>query len=215
MVNFIAKFPGSRDGIIVLCGHYDTIYNRKDFVGANDGGSSTGILLELADQLRGQMKNGKRDGYSVWLVWFDGEEAFRTWTDTDSTYGSRHLADKWHQDGTAGKIKGFLLADMIGDTDLSIERDLNSSPALEDLVYQAATRYGYQSHFFRRQVAMSDDHNPFANIGVPVADLIDFDYGYDNAFWHTSEDTMDKLNPKSLEIVGNVMLETVRMLDRQ
>jgi glutaminyl-peptide cyclotransferase len=213
MTNFIAKFPGTKDGIIVLCGHYDTIYNRKDFVGANDGGSSTGILLELADQLRAQMKNGRREGYSVWVVFFDGEEAFKQWTDTDSTYGSRHLADKWHQDGTFRQIKALLLADMIGDADLNIDRDQNSTPWLEDLIYQAATRYGYQSHFFRRELGMEDDHNAFAQIGVPVADLIDFDYGYNNAFWHTKEDTMDKLSPASFEIVGNVMLETVQMLD--
>lgn len=215
MTNYIAKFPGTKDGLIVLTGHYDTIYNRKDFVGANDGGSSTGILLALADQLRSQMKNGKREGYSVLLVWFDGEEAFRHWTDTDSTYGSRHLAEKWNQDGTAKKIKAFLLADMIGDADLNIERDMNSAPWLEDLIYQSATALGYQSHFFRREAAMEDDHVPFAKIGVPVADLIDFDYGYENAFWHTKEDTLDKLSPKSFEIVGNVMLLTVRMVDQK
>jgi glutaminyl-peptide cyclotransferase len=215
MTNFIAKFPGTKDGLIVLTGHYDTIYNRKDFVGANDAGSSTGILLAIADQLRSQIKKGKREGYSVWLVWFDGEEAFQHWTDTDSTYGSRHLADKWHQDGTARRIKAFMLADMIGDSDLNIERDLNSTSWLEDLIYQAATHLGYQSHFYRRETAMEDDHIPFAKNGVPVADLIDFDYGYNNAFWHTPEDTMDKLSPKSFEIVGNVMLQTVQMLDQK
>jgi len=215
MTNFIAKFPGTNDGIIVLSGHYDTLYNRKDFVGANDGGSSTGILLALADQFRSQMKNGRREGYSVWLVWFDGEEAFQHWTDTDSVYGSRQLAEKWNQDGTAKKVKAFMLADMIGDADLNIERDLNSTAWLEDMIYRAATALGYQSHFYRREVGMDDDHIPFAKIGVPVADLIDFDYGYDNAFWHTSEDTMDKLSPKSFDIVGNVMMLTVEMLDRQ
>jgi hypothetical protein len=213
MTNFIAKFPGTRDGIIVLAGHYDTIYNRKDFAGANDGGSSTGILLAIADQMRSQMKNGKREGYSVWLVWLDGEEAFQHWTETDSTYGSRHLATKWKQDGTAAKIKAFILADMIGDADLAIERDINSTPWLVEVVYQAASSLGYQSHFFRREAAMEDDHIPFAGIGVPVVDLIDFDYGYANAFWHTPEDTLDKLSPKSFEIVGSVMLQTVGMLD--
>lgn len=213
MTNFIAKFPGTKNGIMVLSGHYDTIYNRKDFIGANDGGSSTGILLAIADQLRSQMKNGKREGYSVWLVWFDGEEAFQHWTETDSTYGSRHLAAKWKQDGTAARIKAFILADMIGDADLNIDRDINSTPWLEDAIYQAASSVGYQSHFFRREVGIEDDHVPFASIGVPVADLIDFDYGYDNAFWHTPEDTLDKLSAKSFEIVGTVMLQTVRILD--
>ena len=212
MRNFIAKFPGSKDGIIVIAGHYDTLYGRKDFVGANDGGSSTGLPLALADKLRSQKK---RDGYSVWVVWLDGEEAIKQWTATDSVYGARHLAEKWKNDGTAAKIKGFLLLDMVGDSDLNIEHDQNSTPWLEDMVYKAASGLGYQSHFFGRNIAVSDDHEPFAKIGVPVADLIDFDYGYGNVFWHTPQDTLDKLSPKSLEIVGDVTLETVRLIDER
>jgi len=207
--NIVAKFPGSKDGIIVIAGHYDTLYSQPDFVGANDGGSSTALLLELANQLRGR----RRKGYSVWLVWTDGEEAMRQWTATDSVYGARHLAAQWQQDGTIKKIKAFLLVDMIGDADLNIDRDANSAPWLEDLILQAASRLGYQSHFFSRTLPMEDDHMPFVKLGVPSADLIDFDYGYGNVFWHTPQDTLDKLSPKSLEIVGNVVLETVWMLD--
>ncbi|MDP9262805.1 MAG: M28 family metallopeptidase, partial [Acidobacteriota bacterium] len=103
--------------------------------------------------------------------------------------------------------------DMIGDADLNIDRDSNSTPALLGVIQQAATRLGYQSHFFRREEAMEDDHLPFARAGVPVADLIDYDYGYGNAFWHTKEDTIDKVSPRSLEIVGNVVLESVRLLE--
>ncbi len=209
MTNFIAKFPGKKDGIIVVSGHYDTLYERKDFVGANDGGSSTGLLLELARQLRGK----KLDGYSVWLVWFDGEEAIRQWTDTDSVYGSRHLAARWAKDGTLKKIQAFLLLDMIGDADLNLERDTNSTPWLEDVIYKAATELGYQSHFFARTTPMEDDHMPFAKSGVPVADLIDFSYGPDNAYWHKPQDTMDKLSAQSLETVGSVVLETIRLLN--
>lgn len=206
--NFIVKYPGTKPGVIVVSGHYDTLYDRKDFVGANDGGSSTGLLLQLAAQLRGK----KNDGLSVWLVFFDGEEAVRKWTDTDSTYGSRHLAAKWDKDGTAKQIKAFLLVDMIGDADLNVLRDTNSTPWLEDVVYNAATRLGVQSHFFGRTDPMEDDHNPFAKIGVPVADLIDFDYGPNNSYWHAATDTMDKLSAQSLQIVGSVVLETIRML---
>ena len=211
--NIMAKFPGTRDGIIVIAGHYDTNYPLRNtgYVGTNDGGSSTAILLELANQLRGK----KRDGYSVWLLWTDGEEAVKQWTATDSLYGTRHLAEKWRNDGTLKQIKAFLLADMIGDADLNIDRDANSTPWLEDLVYQAATRLGYQSHFFGRTVGEEDDHTPFMHLGVPCADLIDFEYGYDNVFWHTPQDTLDKLSPKSLEIVGSVILETVQLLDKK
>ena len=209
--NIIAKYPGSRDGIIVIAGHYDTVYSLRNtkFVGANDGGSSTAILLEIANQLRGK----KRDGYSVWLVWTDAEEAVREWSATDSLYGTKHLAAKWQQDGAIKKIRAFLLADMIGDADLNIERETNSTPWLEDLVGQAATKLGYQSHFYARSLEIEDDHLPFVKLGVPCADIIDLDYGYNNVFHHSVEDTMDKLSPKSLQIAGDVILQTVWMLD--
>ncbi|MGI9101910.1 MAG: M28 family peptidase [Terriglobales bacterium] len=209
MVNFIAKFPGTKDGIIVVSGHYDTLYGRKDFVGANDGGSSTGLLLELARDLRGK----NLDGYSVWLVWFDGEEAVKNWSATDSIYGSRHVAAKWAKDGTVAKIKAFLLVDMIGDADLNIERDGNSTPWLEDLIYKAASDLGYQSSFFGRNTELEDDHLPFSREGVPVADLIDYNFGPNNGYWHNAQDTMDKLSPKSFEIVGSVVLRTITLLN--
>ena len=95
---------------------------------------------------------------------------------------------------------------MIGDADLNVDRDTNSTPWLEDMVYQAATQLGYQSHFFARTIAVEDDHLPFVHLGVPSADLIDLDYGYGNVFHHTPQDTLDKLSPKSIEIVGKVIL---------
>ncbi len=211
--NIIAKYPGTKDGIIVILGHYDTVYPLRNtgFVGANDGGSSTAILIEYANQLRGK----KRDGYSVWLVWTDGEEAVRHWSDTDSLYGTRHLAEKWEKDGTLKKIKALLVMDMIGDADLNIERETNGTPWLLDLIYQAAGRTGYQSHFYARQGPIEDDHLPFVRRGVPSADIIDLDYGYNNVFHHSPQDTIDKLSPRSLEIVGNTTLEAIRLLDHR
>ena len=220
--NIIAKYPGTKDGIIVVASHYDTNYplRKTSYVGANDGGSSSGLLLELANQLRGK----PRDGYSVWLVWDDAEEAMKPDGsgglpkempfDDDSLYGITHVAEKWQGDGTLKKIKAFLLADMIGDADLNIDRDLNSTPWLENVVGEAAKRLGYQSHFFGHNNEVGDDHIPFMKRGVPSADLIDFTYGYNNVFWHTPQDTVDKLSPQSLKIVGSVMLETIRILDR-
>ncbi len=214
--NIIAKYPGAKDSIIVIASHYDTNYPLRNtsYVGANDGGSSSALLLEIANQLRGK----PRDGYSVWLVWDDAEESIKPDTEMpfmdDSLYGIDHVAQKWQADGTLKKIKAFLLADMIGDADLNIDRDLNSTPWLEDVVGEAAKRLGYQSHFFARTNQVSDDHLPFMKRGVACADLIDFSYGYNNVFWHTSQDTVDKLSPKSLQIVGSVVLETVRLLDK-
>jgi glutaminyl-peptide cyclotransferase len=220
--NILAKFPGTKDGIIVIASHYDTNYPLRNtsFIGANDGGSSSALLLEFANQLRGK----KRDGYSIWLVWDDAEEAIKPDGsgglpqempfDQDSLYGITHLAEKWQADGTLKQVKAFLLADMIGDADLNIERDTNSTTWLEDTVYEAATRLGYQSHFFARTMPVGDDHIPFVKRGIPSADFIDFNYGYNDVFWHTTQDTVDKLSAKSLEIVGATMLETISILDK-
>ena len=213
--NIVAKFPGNRDCIIVFASHYDTNYPLRNtsYVGANDGASSSALLLEIANQLRRK----PRDGCSVWLVWDDAEEAMKPDTEvdfmSDSLYGITHLAEKWQADGTLKKVKAFVLADMIGDADLNIDRESNSAPWLQNLTYEAATRLGYQSHFFARTLPMDDDHIPFVKRGVPSIDLIDFTYGYNNVFWHTSQDTIDKLSPQSLKIVGMVMLESVRMMD--
>ena len=212
--NIIAKFPGKKDGIIVIASHYDTNWplRNENYVGANDGGSSSALLLEIANQLRGK----PRDGYSIWLVWDDAEESMKMpWDDAESLYGVRHLADQWQANGTLKKIKAFLLEDMVGDADLSIERELNSTPWVEDLIGQAAARVGFQSHFFSFQETITDDHMPFLQHGVPAADLIDMQYGYNDVFHHTTQDTVDKLSPKSLGIVGVVTLESVRMLDQR
>ena len=212
--NILAKFPGMRDGIIVIASHYDTNWPLRDtsYIGANDGASSSALLLEIANQLRGK----KRNGCSVWLLWDDAEESMKLpWDEAESVYGVRHLAEKWQTDGTIKKIKAFLLEDMIGDADLNIEHDTNSTPWVEDLVYQAATNLGYQSHFFGRTIPVDDDHLPFVQRGVPSADLIDLDYGYNNVFHHTTQDTIDKLSPRSLEIVGQVTLEALRLLDKR
>ena len=212
--NIIAKFPGTRDGIIVIASHYDTNWPLRNtsYIGANDGASSSALLLEIANQLRGK----KLSGYSVWLLWDDAEESMKLpWDDSESLYGVRHLVEKWQRDGTLKKIKAFILEDMIGDSDLNIEHDTNSTPWLEDIILKAATHLGYQSHFFARTMGVTDDDMPFVERGVPSADLIDFDYGYNDVFHHTTDDTVDKLSPKSLEIVGTVTLETVRMVNHR
>jgi len=212
--NIIARYPGTKDGVIVLASHYDTNWplRKENYVGANDGASSSALLLEIANHLRGK----KRNGYSVWLLWDDAEESMKLpWDDAESLYGAKHLADQWQARGTLQKIKAFLLEDMIGDADLNVERDVNSTQWLEDLIAQAATGLGYQSHFFGREIGVTDDHTPFLSRGVPSADLIDLVYGYNNVFHHTIHDTLDKLSPRSLAVVGTVTLQTVRMLDQR
>jgi len=204
--NLIAKFPGKSGKAIVISGHFDTkLFPGRKFVGANDGGSSTGLLLELARVLAHQPRID-----DVYLVFFDGEEALGEWSDTDSVYGSKHLAARWQKDGTLKKVKALILVDMIGDKNLNIKREPNSNAALTRLVWSAAADLGYSANFVDDSLEMEDDHLPFVKLGVPALDLIDFDYPP----WHTDDDTMDKLSPQSLEIVGKVVVEAIHRLER-
>jgi len=219
MHNIIVRFPGKKDGFVVIGSHYETNYPLKDinFVGANDGACTTALLIELGKYFR----EHPPQGYSIVLVFFDGEEAVQSWSDQDSLYGSRHLAAKWSQDGTLKKIKAFLLADMIGDKNLDIDQDANSSPALVALLKTAAKDTGHANAISKDQQAMEDDTVPFAKRGVPVLDLIDYDYGPmdpatgDHAYHHTAKDTIDKISPQSLQTSGDLFLELVHLLDQK
>jgi hypothetical protein len=218
LCNFIVRFPGAKPGVIVLGTHYETNYPLRNinFVGANDGASTTGLLMAIADRLRTQTAHGsKLDGYSVWLVFFDGEEAIQQWSRSDSTYGSRHLAAKWGRDGTLNQIKAFLLADMIGDKDLDIQHETHSTAWLVALVAEAAKKFGYQQYFFKQDMDVEDDHLPFVERGVPSIDIIDLDYGPNNSYHHTAQDTMDKISAHSLMIDGDVFMETIRLIDQR
>ncbi len=207
--NILARFPGTSGKAVVITGHYDTkSMPGTYFVGANDGGSSAGFLLEMAKAL---LHAARKD--DVYLVWFDGEEAIAQWTDDDSLYGSRHLAGKWSADGTLPRIKALINVDMIGDRDLGILQEMNSSAPLRDLVWRTADRLGYGKHFLRTDGATEDDHIPFLRRGVNALDLIDFDYGPGNSYWHTDKDTVDKLSAESFHIVGRVLLETLKELE--
>jgi len=207
MENIIAKFPGKSGRAIAITGHYDT-KKLANFVGANDGGSSTGALLELALALQGQPRVD-----DVYIVFFDGEEAFHEWSDTDSLYGSRHLAEKWSADGTNSKLKALINIDMIGDKNLRLIYDSNSARSVRDLVWDVGTSLGYSSAFPRQLSGIDDDHIPFLKAGVRAVDIIDFDS--QSTFWHTPQDTMDKLDPHSLEIVGAVVLKSIQELETQ
>lgn len=205
MTNIIAKFPGTSGYAIAVTGHFDTkLFPGRKFVGANDGGSSTGLLLELARDIA-EMPH-KDD---IYIVFFDGEEAVGDWTETDSVYGSRHLAYKWKADGTLAKLKALINVDMIGDKSLGVLIEENSTQSLRKLVWDTASDLGYKAYFLNTAEKVDDDHMPFLKLGVPSLDIIDFDYDP----WHKDSDTMDKLSPKSLEIVGTVVLASVHKID--
>jgi len=182
----------------LLCSHYDTkLFDTIRFVGANDGGSSTGLLLELARVL-GQHPNLAR---KVELAFFDGEEAFENFSATDGLYGSRYFARQLQGDD-AKKIRGGILFDMIGDRSLDITLPPDSPSLLAQDVFTAAEALKLRKYFSYLDRNLIDDHAPLNAIGIPTIDIIDFNY----PSWHTAGDTMDKISAQSLQVVGSVAL---------
>jgi glutaminyl-peptide cyclotransferase len=203
MKNIVAKIPGDKPGIIMLATHYDTKL-LDNFVGADDGASSTAVMLELA-----RLLCAKRGAYQVWITFFDGEEAVKfIWQDPDNRYGSRQMAAKLAMSGDLPKIKAVLLADMVGSRNLRFRREADSTKALSDLIWSTAARLGYSNVFVNESSQTVDDHIIFLKRGVPAVDVIDFEIPY----WHTVEDTLDKVSAKSLAITGHVFLESVKQL---
>ena len=199
-VNLIARFPGQRKAApsFLLCSHYDTkTFDTIRFVGANDGGSSTGLLLELARVL------GQRPNLAarVELVFFDGEEAYENFSETDGLYGSRYFAKELG--GTAAKqFRGGILFDMVGDRSLDITLPTDSPAEMARDIFASAEALKLRSYFTYLDRGMTDDHTPLNAIGIPTIDVIDFDFPW----WHTADDTIDKISAQSLQIVGSVAL---------
>jgi glutaminyl-peptide cyclotransferase len=210
MKNIVAKITGQGPGVILLLTHYDTL-RKADFVGAVDGGSGTGLMLEIARLLCGK----KQASNAVWIAFLDAEEAFVNWNaDNDNTYGSRELAAKLALSGDLKRVKAVILADMIGAKNLKIRKEGNSTKWLMDLVWKTAARLGYKDVFLPAEITpIEDDHLPFIHRGIPTVDLIDFtDF---QEYWHTTQDTLDKVSPQSLAIVGHVILESVAELQKK
>lgn len=215
MKNIIAKVPGSGHGIILLLTHYDTL-RLPGFVGADDGGSSTGLMLEMAAVL---CSNKMKPVNSVWIAFLDGEEAqlvengVAQWTEADSVFGSRELAARMDLSGDLKRVRALILADMVGQKDIQIPREQYSTKWLAELVWKTADRLGYKDVFVPHEVGgIDDDHGPFLKRGVPCVDIIELG-GYPE--WHTTADTMDKISPRSLAVVGYVILESVSELQRR
>jgi Zn-dependent M28 family amino/carboxypeptidase len=206
MTNIRAIRPGTGSDTIILAGHYDTKRYDFEFVGANDGGSSTAVLLELA-----RITADLDLGHGLEFLFFDGEEAVRDWTLTDSLYGSRFDVDRRSAAGTLDDLKALILIDMIGDRDLQILQETASTGWLRSLIWASADRLGYSKHFGTRFALIDDDHVPYLNAGIPALDLIDFDYPY----WHTPQDTLDKTSAASLKVVGDVLYDVLPDIDRQ
>jgi glutaminyl-peptide cyclotransferase len=212
MKNIIAKIPGTGQGIILLLTHYDT--KRVDnFVGAEDAGSSTGLMLEMARILCSRPKGAN----AVWIAFLDGEEtqAHFDWVQSDSVYGSRELAARLALSGDAKRVRAAILADMVGQYNLRIMRESDSTKWLTDLIWRTAASLGYQDIFTSKESQIDDDHQPFLKRGIPAADIIELEGYIDLGYWHTTQDTLDKISPRNLAIVGHVILESVSALQNK
>lgn len=216
MKNIVVKLHGSGSGIILYATHYDTL-RMPNFVGADDGGSGTGTMLELA-----RLFCARKNTLNVWIVFFDGEEAQGNWTDaasvkwsdSNATFGSREMAAQMALSGDLKRTKAMILADMIGPANVKIKRDTNSTLWLTDLIWSTAAQLGYKNNFVDENYPISgDDHLSFIRRGVAACDLIDF--SVQDTYWHTPQDTLDKVDARSLTIVGQVLAETLPRLEKK
>jgi Zn-dependent M28 family amino/carboxypeptidase len=218
MVNLIARIPGASPERVIFAGHYDTkLFRPNDlgadgrraypFVGANDAGSSTAFLMEWARVLK-----GRPNRFTSEILFLDGEESLRTeWADPDNRYGSRHYVRTATSDGSIRQVKAMILVDMIGDRDLVLKREAESTRWLTDVIWRAGQRLGHTRVFVDEETSVLDDHMMFLEAGVPAVDLIDMDY----VPWHTANDTLDKVSVRSLQIVGDVLLEALPEIEKR
>lgn len=210
MVNLVATIPGARKERIVFAGHYDTkLFRQFRFVGASDGASSAAFLLELARVLK-----ARRNPLTIELLFLDGEEArLPDWNGSDNTYGSRHYVELAKHDGSLSTIKALVLIDMIGDRDLEIRRDTNSTPWLTNVIWEAARQKNLDDYFVPDATRMEDDHLPFLAAGVPAVDIIDLENYQAHGKWHTAQDTLDAVSARSLQVVGDVVLAALPQIE--
>jgi Zn-dependent M28 family amino/carboxypeptidase len=212
MANVIGTIPGKRPDRLIVASHYDTkLFKEFRFVGANDGGSSTAALLEL-----GRVLKGRQGELTIEMLFLDGEEARMTeWRGTDNTYGSRHYVQNAQKDGTLKTLKALVLLDMIGDKDLVVRRDSNSTPWLVDIIWAAAARLGRGSTFSNELTTIEDDHIPFLRAGVAAADVIDLETPMRRGSWHTPDDTLEFVSARSLQVVGDVVLAAIPEIEKR
>jgi hypothetical protein len=198
---------GAGQGRLIIAGHYDTKQFREfTFVGANDGGSSAAFLIEIARVLK-----DRKNALPIELLFLDGEEAVVDWnTGNDNTYGSRYYVAAAREAGTLPQIRALVLVDMIGDRDLRISRESNSTPWLTDIIWSAAKGLK-RREFLERETPIEDDHLRFLEAGVPAVDIIDLDY----PAWHTAGDTLDKVSAASMQAVGDVVLAALPEIEKR
>ena len=217
MVNITAEIPGESKDVIMIASHYDTkLFKDMHFVGANDPGASVGTLLELGRVLGASQQKPK---LTYWLVFFDGEESFcEGWDDCskpnapDNTYGSRRYVSQLRTNKELGRVRALILLDMMGYKNLELGRDTMSTRWLQDIIWRTGRELGHGKIFVDRPEGVGgDDHEPFLRAGIDSVDLIQLD-GY--PYWHKADDTLDKVSPQSMKIVGDVVLASLPRIEQ-
>ncbi len=206
--NIIAEIEGRSDKFVIVGAHYDgkKFLTIPDFQAANDGASGVAALLAM---IRALEKNPDRPPVGIKFVFFDGEECLYSYTDSDGLHGSRRLAEEWSRSGLLKRCRAMILLDMIGDRDLRLTVPANSSPELVRLLESLAGKMIPPLNYVLREGDILDDHVPFLKAGVPALDLIDFEYGPENRYWHTSGDTLDKISGQSMKTVADLTLRMI------
>jgi len=205
MTNVTGVIDGRSPSILIIAAHYESKrFKGCSFVGANDNASGTGILLELA-----RVIPLKKLDSTIWLLFLDGEEAFENWSPQDSLYGSRHCAARLVKEGAVPLVRAFILLDMLGDKTFLVNQDIHSTPWLRKLMLATAQELQLGASFSGPAIPVDDDHIPFLQAGIPSLDIIDFNYPY----WHTPEDTLDKISAESLGMAGRVVERMLEKLD--
>jgi hypothetical protein len=210
--NVWADLPGTdpKKGTIILGSHFDTKRMPYTFVGANDGGSNTAVLIELARSIAG----GKRSAYTYRFLFIDGEEAtLPEWAGKDNTYGSRHHAEKLQRSGESLKVRAFVLLDMVGDKDLVLNREIYSEAKFLECFFAAARKNGLGKHVDGKALEIRDDHQAFMAVNIKSIDLIDFDYGPNNSWWHSKDDVLANCSKASLDAIGKITLLGLQNLE--
>lgn len=204
-VNIEAVIPGKRKDFVIIGSHFDTkkMPEGVKFEGANDGASSTAVLLELIKTIKA---SGIQPEYTFKFVFFDGEECFNEYGANDGLFGSKHYARQVKEQNLIRQCRAVIILDMVGDKDLNITLPIDSDKQLSKMLFEAAAKSGNRKYFDYLPTALLDDHIPFKEMGIPVIDIIDFEFGPGNSFWHSSEDNIKNISAKSLKIIGQSTL---------
>lgn len=204
-VNIEVVIPGKRKDFVIIGSHFDTkkMPAGIKFEGANDGASSTAVLLELIKTIKA---SGIQPEYTLKFVFFDGEECFNEYGANDGLFGSKHYARQLNSQNLVSQCRAVIILDMIGDKDLNVTLPLDSDKQLCEMLFKAADKSGTRKYFDYLPTILLDDHTPFKEMGIPVIDIIDFEFGPKNSFWHSSEDNIKNISAKSLKIIGQTTL---------